>query len=88
MGSAAAKETKPGRETEIQGGWEGLAQAVVRQACEDYREARRRLRRCPDSRKACAAVRQLERFFTSRWFRVLTDLDGPSVLRRLKEEKI
>ena len=32
------------------------------------------------------ALRRLERFFVSRWFQTLTDLDGRCVLRMLKEE--
>lgn len=71
---------------EIPGGWEGLAAAVVWQACEDYRAAVRALRRHPDSRKADARRREAERFFTSRWFQALSSLDGRRLLRQLKEE--
>ena len=74
------------RREEIPGGWEGLAMGVIYQACEDYRAGARACRRHPDNRKANAAVRQLERFFTSAWFHTLTDLDGRAVLKALKEE--
>ena len=75
------------RREELPGGWEGLAKAVIYQACEDYRECRKKCRRYPDSRKAMAALRQVERFFSSRWFRMLADLDGPEMLRQLKKEE-
>ncbi len=75
-----------GRELLDQAGWGALAQAVVYQACDDYRRVRRRLRACPDDRRACAAARSLERFFTSRWFTTISDLDGQALLRKLKEE--
>lgn len=81
----AGKGGVPGREM-IPGGWEGLAMAVIYQACEDYRACRRACRRHPDSRKADAALRRTERFFTSRWFRALSNLDGASLLKQLKEE--
>ena len=78
--------TRIPRREEIAGGWEGLAAAVIWQACEDYRAAVRACRRFPDNRKAASRLRKTERFFTSRWFRELTDLDGRELLRRLKEE--
>ena len=74
------------RREELPGGWEGLAMAVVYQACEDYRAGVKACRRHPDSRRAASAQRRLERFFTSPWFRTLTDLDGRGLLRQLKEE--
>ena len=74
------------RREEIPGGWEGLAMAVVFQACEDYRAACRARLRHPDSRKAAAAVRQLERFFSSAWFHTLTDLDGRHMIQQIREE--
>ena len=86
MRTEPAKNHIPARETELPGGWEGLALAVIYQACADYRQARRTIRCHPDSRKANAAIRQLERFFTSAWFHTLTSLDGRAVLKALKEE--
>ena len=86
MAAGPAHKTQIPRREELPGGWEGLAAAVVYQACEDYRAVRRALRRHPDSRRAAAEKRQLERFFISRWFRVLSELDGRTLLRQLKEE--
>ena len=81
----AEKQQIPRRE-EIPGGWEGLAMAVIYQACEDYRSGVRTCRRYPDSRKAASALRRTERFFTSRWFDTLANLDGRAMLTMLKEE--
>ena len=61
--------------------------SVIWQACEDYRACRRACRRHPDSRRDASRLRKTERFFTSRWFRALTDLDGRALLRQLKEEQ-
>ena len=66
---------------------EVLSNAIIVQAVKDYREARRRLRRRPDDKEAKASERELTRFFCSDYFSVLTRLDGPSMLQRLKEEK-
>ena len=86
MATGPADRTGIPRREELPDGWEGLAGAVIYQACEDYRTNRRALRRHPDSRKAAAEKRRLERFFLSRWFRCLTELDGRDLLRQLKEE--
>ena len=68
--------------------WEDLAQAIILQAVEDYRKARRRLRIRPDSEAAMECIRECERFFGSRWFAQLTTLDGKALLRRLREEDV
>lgn len=86
MATGPADKLQIPRREELPGGWAGLAAAIIYQACEDYRTNRRALRRHPDSRAAAAEKRRLERFFTSRWFRNLTDLDGKDLLRQLKEE--
>ena len=65
-----------------------LAQAVVMQAVEDYRRARRILRRRPDHTRACKAAREVEGFFRSAWFMTLTGLDGREILDKLKGDSI
>ena len=67
-------------------GWEGLAHAIILQACEDYRLARKKLKRNPDNREAAALARNCEKFFRSDWFRALTDIDGNHVLSELRRE--
>ncbi len=70
----------------MEDGFEVLVRAVVLQALEDYRRARRILRRRPDRESARLMVRDVERFFRSAWFSCLTGLDGRKVLERLKGE--
>ena len=71
----------------MEDGAELLVQAIVLQALEDYRRARRILRRRPDRESARLMVRDVERFFRSAWFSCLTGLDGSKVLERLKGEE-
>ena len=48
--------------------WEDLANAIILQAVEDYRKARKRVRTRPDQKIAQATIREVERFFKSWWF--------------------
>ncbi len=70
----------------MEDGAELLVQAIVLQAMEDYRRARRILRRRPDRESARLMARDVERFFRSVWFSCLTGLDGKEILERLKGE--
>lgn len=67
--------------------WQKLANAIVEQAVEDYRKAQARIIANPMiADHAKVELRQLERFFRSQWFEVLTDVDGQLILSRLKKE--
>ena len=66
--------------------WENLAGAVVAEAVEEYRAARRRLHRCPACDPAARKLESLEQFFRGRWFAQLTDLNGEALLRDLRKE--
>ena len=66
--------------------WEALANAVVLQAVEDYRKARRRVRMMPGQKESKERIREVERFFRSGWFIALTDTDGRMILDQLKKE--
>ena len=70
----------------MQRNWEDLAQAIIMKAVEDYRKARRRVRHFPDQKGAQATIREVEKFFRSRWFAQLTDIDGEMLIKRLREE--
>ena len=67
-------------------GYEQLANAIIEQAADDYRKAARKIRRYTDHEPARAELRELERFFHSEWFCVLTETDGDYILRRLQKE--
>ena len=66
----------------------GLVQAVVMQAVEDYRRARKILRHRPDHIRAMKTARDVEGFFRSAWFMTLTGLDGREILEKLKGDGI
>ena len=56
--------------------YEKLAQAIILQAVRDYRNG------CYQTR--CS----IERFFRSEWFMVLTNLDGETLIKRLRKERL
>ena len=64
----------PTKDTELTG-YEALAFAIVRQAVEDYKEA--------VINENERQIRPLLRFFESPWCMMLTELDMPSVARKL-----
>ena len=66
--------------------FEGLANAIIIQAAVDYRLALKQLRQNPTFQPAIRMSYEVERFFRSEWFSVLTRVDGPKLLARLKSE--
>ena len=66
--------------------YENLANAIILLAVEDYRVARRRLRKNPQHGGAAADCSSIERFFRSRLFGNLTTLDGEILIAQLQEE--
>jgi len=70
----------------MQRNWEELANGIILQAVEDYRKARRRVRKRPDQRFAQYVIRETERCFRSRWFAQLTEVDGEMGIVRLRKE--
>ncbi len=66
--------------------FEMLANAIVKQAADDYRNAKRALKRASDVYQAKEQIRDVETFFRSKWYQFLTSVDGEYFLRRLEEE--
>ena len=67
--------------------WQKLANAIVEQAVKDFRIAQARVKANPQNADhAKAEASQLEHFFRSQWFEVLTNVDGNLVLSRLRKE--
>lgn len=56
--------------------YEDLANAIILQAVKDYRRTNNK-----------RALEELEQFFLSDWFSVLTSIDGPRLLQELRKEK-
>ena len=67
--------------------WEEMANAIIIQAAEDWREAKRMLRTCPDNAEAISTVKETEAFFLSEFYTTLTTYNGKTLLKRLKEEE-
>ena len=66
--------------------YEELAHAIILQAVKDYRQALRQLKRNPEYEKAVDMKEDCEHFFQSEWFEALTKVDGPWLMRKLREE--
>ncbi len=65
---------------------ENLANAIILQAVKDYRMALKCLRANPKNRTARADKDEIDRFFRSQWFTVLTSVDGEMLIRSLNME--
>lgn len=66
-------------------GYQELGAAVVKQAVKDYCTAHRRLRRRPEDKAAAKDVKEIEAFFEGPSFELFSDLDGPWLLKKLKD---
>ena len=66
--------------------YERLANGIVLQAVKDYREALQNLRINPSYPDALRTVSEVERFFRSGWFSVLTSVDGVVLMEKLRKE--
>ena len=66
--------------------YENLANAIILQAVKDYRVALKCLKVNPRNKTALADKEEIERFFRSGWFSVLTSVDGEMLIRSLKME--
>lgn len=66
--------------------YENLANAIITLAANDYRAALRTLERNPRYAPALQEKAALERFFRSEWYKLLTSVDGETLLRMLSEE--
>lgn len=66
--------------------YENLANAIVLQAVRDYRMALKCLKANPRNKAALADKDEVERFFRSDWFSVLTSVDGEMLILSLQKE--
>ena len=67
--------------------YENLANAIIIQACKDFRRAYKRyLRRYRSSEKPDTELLELESFFRSDWYKTLTSVDGEYLMDRIKKE--
>ena len=66
--------------------YERLANAIVLQAVSDYRVAHKKIKAHPKNREAISEALEIEKFFRSGWYSILTDVDGEYLIRRLQDE--
>lgn len=67
--------------------YENLANAIIIQACKDYRKAYKRyLRRYRSTDKPDEDLVELENFFRSDWYNTLTSIDGEYIMARIRKE--
>ncbi len=66
--------------------YHALANAIIVQAVDDYRDALRIQKRNRSSRRAASAIEEIEHFFRSEWCTFLTNVSGEMLIRKLREE--
>ena len=63
-----------------------MARAIILQAVKDFKPAYLRLKRRPDDRVATARVKEITEFFCGEYFCLLSDADGPALLRKIMKQ--
>ena len=63
-----------------------LANAIIVQAAKDYRRALRKQKKDPGNVSAKIPIEEAEQFFRSEWYRLLTTVDGETLIKQLREE--
>ena len=66
--------------------YERLANAIILQAASDYRRDLKKLKKNPQNRDILNEVLQIEKFFRSSWYQVLTTVDGEFLIQQLRKE--
>ncbi|MDD3415966.1 MAG: hypothetical protein PHY47_18510 [Lachnospiraceae bacterium] len=67
-------------------GFYNLAEAIILQAVKDYRYALRTLKKYTYSLESNKVKSNVERFFRSKWYSELTNIDGKILIKKLREE--
>lgn len=66
--------------------YEALAHAIIVQAVIDYKAARRILLKHPEDLLAQAEIKKIKRFFHSRYYRTLTNVDGDYLIKKIEAD--
>ena len=64
---------------------DALVSGIIVQAVKDYKACTSKLKKKPKNQEALIAKRELERFFYSDWFAMLSDLDPEKLLKKLNK---
>jgi hypothetical protein len=65
---------------------EELANAIILQAVEDYRDALKGKDVYRNRTSPAVVISECERFFLSDWFKVLTNVNGEYLMRTIRKE--
>ena len=63
-----------------------LAEQIIIRAARDYRNALKRLYKYPENPTALATKEEIEMFFYSQWFTVLTKVNPNVIIKGIQEE--
>ena len=63
-----------------------LADQIIVQAADDYRRALRVLRKYPNNSSAHRSKSEIESFFHSEWYCVLSNVDSDFLMKQIKKE--
>lgn len=66
--------------------YEKLANAIILQGVSDYRATLKKVKKNSKNRDAIDEALQIEKFFRSEWYQVLTSVDGEYLIDRLRKE--
>lgn len=66
--------------------YERLANAIILQAASDYRRDLKKLKKNPQNKEILNDAVQIEKFFRSPWYQVLTTVDGEFLIQKLRKE--
>lgn len=66
--------------------YERLANEIILQAASDYRRNLKKLKKNPQNRDVMNGILQIEKFFRSPWYQVLTTVDGEFLIEKLRKE--
>ena len=66
--------------------FKNLANAIVIQAVKDYRKILKMCIRYPDDAEWHREKEDLEQFFKSKWYSILTELDGEWLIEKIRED--
>jgi hypothetical protein len=64
--------------------YKNLANAIILQAVDDYRNLLRDKQ--PNIKYLEVSITEIEKFFRSEWFKILTDVDGEYIIKKLRKE--
>lgn len=68
--------------------YEDLANAIIQQAAKDYLHALRTVKRRKNAKEALREALEIEAFFHSPWYRMLTQIDPDYQIKRLRQEAV